>query len=212
MRHKIITPFFGRIMYVLCFAQVNFEKSLTDKVLSVSLVPLAILRLYYLTKELGTSDSPYNLTTSMLLEVIQMNVAVIVSSIPFSRLLITSVLSGLLTTKIRTHAPNFGGTAELNLSHTEQSFSQGALRTPTSRTSQNSKTSRSSNGPGRISLSDVRNSKSLDVTRKNVEYAIYCSVRDANGGSGSKNTTTSEWPIFSAAAEWAVDRVSLPDK
>ena len=115
-------------MYIIYFTQVKFEGGLTNKTRSTSLIPLAILRLYYLTREIGTSDSSYDLTTCMLLEVVQMNVAIIVSCIPFSRLIITSVSSGHLATNIRTHAPNFDGKAKSNLSNIEQRIFTGRVK------------------------------------------------------------------------------------
>jgi hypothetical protein len=121
-----------------------------------------------------------------------MNVAITVSCIPFSRLLITSVSSGLLTANVHTHASNFGRTAEFNLSNMEERISQGATLESTSNTSKSPNQSGNSKNIGTISLGDNRNSKSWDVPWKNVKHISHCSENDENGRSEINSLTTFE--------------------
>jgi hypothetical protein len=198
-------------------SRVNFKKTPTNNV-SIRLLPLTILRLYYLTKELDNSDPTYNRMTMFLLEIIQMSVAVVVSCLPFSRLLMTSVSSGLMTTNVRNHAPNFDGTADFNMSNIGQRFSQGAMRTPNSRLSKNSgmsKDSRRSRGLGSVSLiSEPRNSKSWEVPWSSVKHTTKisnCSVTNIDGTPGSGSPSDSEQHIIRTTTEWTVNRDSVAE-
>lgn len=153
------------------------------------------------------------MATSVLFEVIQMNVAIVVSCIPFSRLLITSVSSGLMTTNLRNHAPNFDGTAEFNMSNIGgQRFSQGAFRTPNSRMSRSSRLSR---GLGSISFPEDRMSKSWELPWKNVKHTTKISnysLGEPNGRvSPNHSPSDSEQNIIRTTTEWAVDRNSISE-
>lgn len=174
-------------------------------------MPLVILRLYYLVIEIDTTDPSYQRTIMFLLEVVQMNVAIIVSCIPFSRLLMTSISSGLMTTNVRHHAPNFDGTADFNMAEFGQRFSGGAMRTPNSRFSKNSRESRGLGSISLISEPRASYSKGWEMPWRSVKHTTKisnCSVGITEATSGSDSPSEEEQNIIRTTTEWAVNRES----
>lgn len=164
--------------------------------------------MYYLSKELDTVDSPYDMTTSALFEIIEMNIAIIVSCIPFSRLLITSVSSGLMTTNIRNHAPNFDGHGDPNGSGGQRFsdivFDIDRIRTPNTTRRDKSK------GLGSMSNFDFSDMERLDRESKQWELPwgkartttrIENYVAESGEASGSSSPSDSEQNIIRETIE-----------
>lgn len=92
-------------------------------------IPLSILRIYYLTSALDASDPTFEFYRPVLTTSIQTNLGIIVACLPFFRPFIESLESGLLTSDLRLLAPTFStggsvishhGSAAHELEHSTQ--------------------------------------------------------------------------------------------
>ncbi|KAF7853660.1 hypothetical protein EAF04_010651 [Stromatinia cepivora] len=163
-RYEILGPFMSRIL----------------------IIPLTVLHLIYLSSSLASPNPTLKTFNSTLLSTLQMNFAIIISCFPFSRLLITSVQSGLLTTSLRDHAPNYeGGTNNI--------FT--LTRTSTKNASRNKSVK-----PMQIPRGWRNVASATMVSKGSTGNEVRSNRRERRG-----SPTKSEQHIIMATTEWAVD-------
>lgn len=161
-----------------------------------SIPPIAILRLYFMSNEITADDPTFNTFRVTLLSIVQMNLGIIVSCIPFSKLLITSVQSGLLTTSLHTHVPKFDGTGR----STVFSLSSITQKTTSTSTSQKVAVLGTQGSTRKESLQNIAMPWSDTIHTTHI-----AGLQGEDSHWGRASPTGSEHHMIQTTTEWAVD-------
>lgn len=108
-RLQVIVPFCARLMWAETFR----DKAPTN--ISNRVVPAAIMHAVLLSSSFHSTDSTYDDWKTILATIVETNVDIITACIPFSRLVASSVQSGLLNSDLRILAPVYNGIQEYSL-------------------------------------------------------------------------------------------------